>query len=310
MNKTAYRLPTSKALLALEATVRLGSATLAARELLVTQTAISHRLKDLEEQLGKPLFCRHGRTLAPTAEALSLAEAVRSSAGILDTAWNSIQSPAARDTLTISMLPALASKWLALRLSDMLGEVRSANLRISASRELVDFQRDGVDAAIRYGVGNWPAVQARRIADEIVAPVMAPSLARQLDLSSPQALSGVTLLCCDNPDSWDDWFAASGLERPRDPGEIHFDEDATMLESAIGGNGVALGRFALAAHDIRTGRLVAPFAFRMASRYSYWFVQDQSAPERRSTEEFFTWARKCLTRDAQMQPEARPQERP
>ncbi|MFW8595531.1 LysR substrate-binding domain-containing protein [Cribrihabitans neustonicus] len=304
MNKTAYRLPSSKSLLALEATVRLGSATRAARELLVTQTAISHRLKDLEDQLGKPLFCRHGRTLVPTAEALSLAEAVRSSACILNTAWNSIQSPAERDTLTISMLPALASKWLALRLSDMLGEVRSANLRISASRELVDFRCDGIDAAIRYGVGNWPAVRARHIADEFVAPVMAPSLARQIDPASPQALSGVTLLCCDNPDSWDDWFAASGHERPRDPAEIHFDEDATMLESAIGGTGVALGRFALTAHDLRTGRLVAPFSCRMTSRYSYWFVQDHSAPERRSTEEFFTWARKCLSRDAQMQADA------
>lgn len=293
-------LPTTKSLCALEATVRLGTATLAAAELHVTQTAVSHRLRDLEEQLGQPLFTRHGRRLEPTTAALQLAEAVRNSSAILENVWSGIQSKVLTDELTISMLPALASKWLAPRMAEVVKEVRGANLRISASRDFVDFQVDEVSAAIRYGTGNWPQVRARPMANETVSPVLAPSLARKLDLTSPGALCNVPLLRCDNPDSWEDWFAATGFRQPSKAEEIFFDEDATMIESAIAGHGVALGRFALVAHDLRSGRLVAPFSYRMASRYSYWFVQGLNSCETQPVLDFYHWARAHLLRDSQL----------
>ncbi len=300
MKKINLMLASAKNLRALEATVRLGTATQAANELLVTQAAISHRIRDLEEHLGKMLFIRHGRRLKPTPAAYQLAEAVRNSAHILEGAWDAIQCNSNADALTISMLPALASKWLAPQLADMLKEVCAANVRITASRDFVDFQRDGVDAAIRYGAGSWPLVRSRLMADEVVAPVMAPSLAAQLDLTSPKALCDATLLRCDNPDSWEDWFFGSSLEQPVDPNEIFFDEDATMIESAIAGHGVALGRFALVAHDLRAGRLLAPFHHRMASKFSYWFVQNLAASDSKPTLDFFHWARTHLIRDSQL----------
>lgn len=292
-------LPTTKSLCALEATVRLGTATLAAAELHVTQTAVSHRLRDLEEQLGQPLFTRHGRRLEPTTAALQLAEAVRNSSSILDAVWAGIQNKTHADELTISMLPALASKWLAPRLSEMMTEVQGANIRITASREFVDFDTGEVSAAIRYGTGNWPQVRIRPMASETVAPVMAPELANRVDLTSRQALSDVTHLRCDNPDSWEDWFAATGYHQPANPNEIFFDEDATMIEAAIAGHGVALGRFALVAHDLRVGRLVAPFDYRMTSKFSYWFVQGLQQCETQPVLDFFHWAKDHLLRDCQ-----------
>ncbi len=300
MKKSNLTLPTTKSLCALEATVRLGTATLAASELHVTQAAVSHRLRDLEDQLGESLFIRHGRRLEPTSAALQLAEAVRNSSSILENVWGGIQSRASTDELTISMLPALASKWLAPRLAEMVTEVQGANLRITASRELVDFDKEQVSAAIRYGTGNWPQVRARPMADETVAPVMAPSLARQLNLASHRALSEVTLLRCDNPDSWEDWFAATGLKQPSQPNEIFFDEDATMIEAAIGGHGIALGRFALVARDLRAGRLVAPFQYRMTSKFGYWFIQGMNSSETKPVMDFFQWARGHLLRDTQL----------
>ncbi|PCJ07721.1 MAG: transcriptional regulator [Rhodobacteraceae bacterium] len=300
MKKTKLTLPSAKTLHALEAIVRLGTATCAANELSVTQAAISHRIRDLEDQVGEKLFTRHGRRLVPTPAAHRLAEAVRNSAYILESVLGEIQCKPAANTLTISMLPALASKWLAPRLADMLEQISSANLKITASRDFVDFQRDGVDVAIRYGAGNWPQVRVRHLANEVVAPVMAPSLAAKLDLTSPKALCAATLLRCDNPDSWEDWFAGSELTLPANPNGIFFDEDATMIEAAIAGQGVALGRFALVAHDVRAGRLVAPFRHRLEAKFSYWYVQDLTSSETKSTLEFFHWARAHLHHGSQL----------
>ena len=199
MRNLNIRLPSTKALAALEATVRLGKATLAAQELGITQAAVSHRLNDLEEGLDKTLFVRLGRKLQPTPEAEALAEATRSSRRILESAIAEIQRKPALRSLTISMLPALASKWLAPHLADMLREVRETDLRVTASRDFVDFERDGVDAALRYGLGKWPDLRCLHLTNEMVTPVMSPELAAGLDISSPHALAGITLLQCDNP---------------------------------------------------------------------------------------------------------------
>ncbi|MBM7068584.1 LysR substrate-binding domain-containing protein [Actibacterium sp. 188UL27-1] len=294
------RLPSTKALAALEATVRLGKATLAAQELGITQAAISHRLSDLEEGLDRKLFVRNGRKLRATPEAEALAEAARGSRRILESAIEEIQRKPAPRSLTISMLPALASKWLAPHLADMLKEVRDTDLRVTASRDFVDFERDGVDAALRYGLGKWPNLRCLHLTNEMVTPVMSPDLAARLDITAPDALARLTLLQCDNPEGWGDWFQLSDLQPGPEPTTLFFDEDATMIEAAVAGNGVALGRSALVAHDIRSGRLVAPFAHNLTSQFGYWFVQDAATPDTVSTSEFLEWTRANLTRDAEV----------
>ena len=288
----------SRALLALEATVRLGTATLAAEHLNITQAAVSHRLHQLEAALGQPLFLRQGHRLEPTPAAHILAEAVRSSNRILQDALNVIGRHPHSRALTVSMLPALASKWLAPRLSDMMKELGTVDLRITASRNFVDFQRDSVDAAIRYGRGQWPRVHSRYLSDEWLAPVMSPSFLHGIDPSSNDALYQLPLMRSDNPDTWEHWFEAAPYAKPPLRDLIFFDEDAAMIEAAIAGNGVALGRAALVANDIRSGRLIAPFGHSIMSQFGYWFVRGNETVETLVHLEFFRWAQAALSADS------------
>jgi LysR family transcriptional regulator, glycine cleavage system transcriptional activator len=290
--------PGSRALRALEATVRLGKATLAAEELNITQAAVSHRIRELEEELGQPLFRRAGRKLEPTSAALLLADAIRTSFAPLEAALEAIGRHPASGSLTVSMLPALASKWLAPRLAEMLRELRPVDLRVTASREFVDFRRDRVDAAIRYGRGDWQNVCSRHLCDEIIAPVIAPGLLSQIDLSRSDAFNAIPLLNCDNPDTWENWFEKSSFVVPQRSSSLFFDDDAAMIEAAIAGTGVALGRAALVAHDLRTGRLVAPFGHTIISRFSYWFVQDPATTEIAAHREFLRWTKATLGHDS------------
>lgn len=293
-------IPGSRALRALEAVVRLGKATSAAEELNITQAAVSHRIRELEEDLGQPLFRRVGKKLEPTPAALVLADAIRSSFTSLEEALSSIGRPRATGSLTVSMLPALASKWLAPRLPEMLREFRMIDLRVIASRDFVDFRYDQVDAAIRYGRGNWTNVHSRHLCDELMAPVIAPALLARIDPRNADAFTDIPLLHCDNPVTWEDWFRSSAYAMPRRPSALFFDDDAAMLESAAAGTGVALGRSALVAHDLRAGRLVAPFGNVITSTFSYWFVQDADTRETAAHRDFYGWARTSLGHDSSM----------
>jgi LysR family glycine cleavage system transcriptional activator len=297
MNDSNIGAPTSRALLALEATVRLGSATLAAEQLNITQAAVSHRIRELEETLGQPLFLRPGRRLEPTPAAHILADAVRRSSSILQEALNVIGRRPSSAALTVSMLPALASKWLAPRLDGMLKDIRASDIRITAPRNFVDFRRDRVDAAIRYGRGQWPGVRSLHLCDEWLAPVLSPDLFRGVDATQPYAFVGLPLIRCDNPDTWEQWFETAPFVQQPQNNMIFFDEDAAMIEAAIGGSGVALGRAALVAQDIRAGRLIAPFGHSIRSRFSYWFVQDEEIRKTFAHREFYLWAKAALSSD-------------
>jgi LysR family glycine cleavage system transcriptional activator len=290
----------SRALLALEATVRLGTATLAAEHLNITQAAVSHRIHQLEAALGQPLFLRQGHRLEPTPAAHVLADAVRNSNRILQDALNVIGRRPHSKALTVSMLPALASKWLAPRLSGMMKELSTVDLRITASRQFVDFQRDSIDAAIRYGRGRWPRIRSRHLCDEWLAPVISPSLLQGIDPSCSDALHRFPLMRSDNPDTWENWFEAAPYSKPPLRGFIFFDEDAAMIEAAIAGIGVALGRAALVANDIRSGRLIAPFGHSIISRFGYWFVQDDETAENLVHLEFYRWAQTALSADSRI----------
>ena len=300
MRKNNIRIPSTKALLALEATVRLGTATLAAQELGLTQAAVSHRIHDLEADLGLTLFVRNGRRLQPTADALSLADAVQRGHDLIATVIRHIQNKPTRSSLTISMLPALASKWFAPHLASILNDLKHADLRVTASRDFVDFERDDVDVAIRFGRGHWAETRSQKLAHEVVTPVMSPELAARLDVTAKNPLEPFTLLECDNPESWSDWFMHTGLKTSDTRKMLYFDEDAAMLEATISGNGVALGRSVLVAHDIRAGRLVAPFKESLISDFSYWYVQDSTALEIEITKDFFQWARRALGEDSKI----------
>src|SRR3954463_3595462 len=170
------RLPSLNGLRAFEAAARHLSFTLAAAELNVTQTAISHQIRRLEEELGIRLFIRQNRALALTAEARDYLPGIRAAFNDLRLATDRLLRKDDDKVLTISTLASLAAKWLLPRLTDFQEQHPGIDVRITTSTSLVDFQRDDVDDAIRYGRGQWPGLRADWLMADELFPVCSPSL--------------------------------------------------------------------------------------------------------------------------------------
>ncbi|MEL7215598.1 MAG: LysR substrate-binding domain-containing protein, partial [Pseudomonadota bacterium] len=252
----AHPKPPLRALQVFEAAARLVSFTGAGQELGITQSAVSRQIADLEATLGVDLFVRNGArlTVTPTGQrlAVSLTDAFART-------WSAVAEARRSDqVVTLSMLPSVAARWFAPRLGALLQTHPDMDLRISASRHLVDFAAEGVDAAIRYSRAPDPSVHACKLADETVFPVCAPAYAEAHSLAAPQDLYRVTLLRGDIPEDWPSWLKAAGLTAPPPPGP-RLGDDAAILQAAVEQQGVALGRSLLVADDIAAGRLVAPF---------------------------------------------------
>ena len=169
------RLPSLNGLRAFEAAARHLSFTAAATELNVTQTAISHQIRRLEEELGIRLFVRQNRSLALTPEARDYLPGIRAAFNDLRLATDRLTRKDNDHVLTVSTLASLAAKWLLPRLSMFQQAHPGIDVRITTSTGLVDFQRDGVDAAIRYGRGQWPGLRADWLMADELFPVCSPA---------------------------------------------------------------------------------------------------------------------------------------
>jgi LysR family glycine cleavage system transcriptional activator len=287
------RLPSLNALRAFEAAARHLSFSRAAAELKVTQAAISHQIKALEEDLGLPLFRRLNRSLLLTDEGQSLYPAVRDAFQLLSDATARLKKHDRTGTLTVSTLPSFAVKWLVPRISHFQDRHPDIDLRISANERLVDFSRDGIDVSIRFGAGSWPGVQCDKLADESVTPYCSPTLLA--DLKEPLDLAHVTLLHEEMLPipafpTWADWLAAAGLAHVVDASRgLRFSHTHMMLQAAIDGRGVALGQRLLAADDVAAGRLVAPFDLVLPTGNAYYLVTAPAATARPKISAFRAW---------------------
>lgn len=278
-NDEQTRLPSLRSLQVFAAAARHGSFTRAARELHLTQGAVSRQVQEIEAALGRPLFVRSGPQLSITATGQQLGTDIQQALELLRAAVDRARPARGTPRITLSMLPSVAAKWMAPRLSRFVHDHPDLDLRITASRHFVDFQAEEVDAAIRYGRGTWPGLTATHLSNETVLPVCSPGLAQTLALQRPADLLGTTLLHSDIAEDWLAWFQAAGLSAPAVPRGPTIGDDAAMLQAAIDGQGVALGRSVLVADDLAQGRLVAPFATRLPASYQYWLVSPDAALE-------------------------------
>ena len=187
-------LPSLNGLRAFEAAARLGSFTAAGNELFVTQGAVSRSIQGIERDLGVALFHRRGRYLDLTAEGQRYAEVIAEAFRMMPNATAATRELAESDVLTVSMLPSFAAKWLVPRLPDLLAANPTLDLRISAFQQPTTFE-DGVDVAIRYGLGSWPNTEIRLLCHEDIFPVCSPGLAEpDGPLQGPSDLADVTVL--------------------------------------------------------------------------------------------------------------------
>ncbi|MBM7487376.1 LysR family glycine cleavage system transcriptional activator [Bradyrhizobium canariense] len=286
-------MPSLNGLRAFEAAARHLSFTLAASELNVTQTAISHQIRRLEEELGIRLFVRQNRALALTAEARDYLPGVRAAFNDLRLATDRLLRKDDDKVLTVSTLASLAAKWLLPRLTDFQEHHPGIDVRITTSTSLVDFQRDNVDAAIRYGRGQWPGLRADWLMADELFPVCSPSLLRgDKPLRCPEDLKSHMLLHTSNAnsDDWRLWLTAAGLpaDIARQPG-ITFDMIFMTIQAAIDGIGVAMGRTSYVQDDIAKGRLVVPFKIALPADAGFYLVAPEGRREAPKLAAFREW---------------------
>src|SRR6202522_3263156 len=208
------RLPSLNGLRAFEAAARHLSFTNAAAELNVTQTAISHQIRRLEQELGVRLFVRQNRALTLTAEARDYLPGVRAAFNDLRLATDRLLRKDNDHVLTVSTLASLAAKWLLPRLSAFQEQHPGIDVRITTSSSLVDFKRGDVDDSIRYGRGQWPGLRADWLMADQLFPVCSPALVTGAKpLRCPEDLADQTLLHTSGgyDDDWRLWLTAAGL---------------------------------------------------------------------------------------------------
>lgn len=272
-----------RALQIFEAAARHQSFTAAGRDIGVTQSAVSRKISELEAILGIQLFRRSGPNLTLTATGRALADRISYALRELQRACADARPVADTGIVTLSMLPSVTAKWLAPRLGKFTNQHPEIDLRISASRNLVNLKAEGVDGAIRYGLGVWPGLEAIWLGSETVQPICAPASVEKFGLSRPSDLLKAPLLHADIAEDWAAWFSAAGVKDAEVPRGPKLGDDTAILQAALSGQGVALGRSLLVAEDLEAGRLIAPFKEKLDASFSYWFVFPSGGNENLAT---------------------------
>lgn len=284
------RLPSLNGLKAFEAAARHLSFTRAAGELNVTQAAVSHQVKALEESLGMALFRRLNRALLLTDEGQALLPPVSEALDRMALAVDGLARREETGVLTVSTLDSFAAGWLVRRLRRFRARYPDIDLRITTSNHLVDFSRDDVDMAVRYGRGDWTGLDKVRLMTEEIFPVCGPALlADGPPLEKPQDLRRHTLLHEEMREDWRMWLLAAGVggvDLTRGP---WYTQSNLVMQAAMAGEGVALGRSVLIADELADGRLVKPFDVSLPAEYAYYVAYPEAAAGRPKVRAFRDW---------------------
>jgi LysR family transcriptional regulator, glycine cleavage system transcriptional activator len=288
-----HGLPSLNALRAFEAAARHMSFTRAARELAVTQTAISHQVKQLEAELGVALFRRSPRRIALTADGRAWAAELGEIFSRLESANRRLRQKlrAARPSVAVSVIPSFGSRWLVPRLGKFLERHPEIDIRISASERLVDFAAEPIDVGIRYGLGRYPGLTVDKLAEDAWIVVCAPSLLAQRGFRSPRDLEREVLLYDDDRGPWRRWFALRGSSPVKAARYTQLTDSSMLVEAAVRGQGVALARWSLAVDELAAGRLALPFPKYppLSTGLAYYLASPSENFRRPEVTAFRTW---------------------
>ncbi|GAB3022927.1 transcriptional regulator GcvA [Bowmanella dokdonensis] len=284
------RLPPLNSLKAFEAAARHLSFTRAADELFVTQAAVSHQIKALEEFLGIKLFLRKNRSLLLTEEGQGYYLDIKDIFASLQDATQRLLARGAKGAITVALPPSFAIQWLVPRIHKFSVEHPDIDVRIKA----VDFDEghltDDVDVAIYYGRGKWPGLHADKLHTEYLTPICSPLLFQSdKPLDTLDDLRFHTLLHDSSREPWKHWireFNVLGVNVNQGP---IFSHSMLVLQAAALGQGIALGHSVLARAEIQSGRLICPFEERLITRNAYYLVCHESQAELGKIATFRDW---------------------
>jgi LysR family transcriptional regulator, glycine cleavage system transcriptional activator len=281
-------LPPLETLRVFEVACRHGSYSEAARELHVTHSAVSQRIRQLEDELGLTLFERHGNRMVPTPSGLRLQAGVKSAFSELGAALGSLQTRRTDAEVTVSLLPVMAARWLVPRLSRFKARFPRINLHIKTGQSLANFKSDGVDIAIRFGMGDWKGLRAIKLLNEEFFPVCSPSLNDGRLPKDPASMLSEPLLI-DRNLSWRAWFKSAGLKLDREIAGTSFTDTNALMEAAVAGQGIALDRLSFTRSDILAGKLVRLSEYSLRVSYCHYAVYPISSESNPSLVAFRDW---------------------
>lgn len=290
-----HPLPPLNSLVAFEAAARHLSFTLAAQELNVTQGAISRQVRLLEDYLGKVLFERTTRTIHLTPAATAYYEIVRASLLQVAQATGEIRHWQGAEQVTVATSTAMASLWLLPKVSEFQRENEEIDLRIIAHDHVKDFSRLDCDLALYYCSTPPREMQVTPLFSEEVFPVCSPQyLQKHPALNKPEDLAACTWLVLDDPQrdwlGWSEWFNSQGLKNVEPKRRININSYSMVIQSAMGGQGVALAWSRLVDDHLRSGALVRPLDAVLRTDAQFCLLEPLSrSGMRQSVKRFRSW---------------------
>lgn len=303
MRNRPFDLPPLNFIEGFESTARNLSFTRAAAELFLTQSAVSRQVKALEDDLGVQLFERHARDLRLTPEGETLYQTVADVLRRIDDTRQRIRGRAEERTFTITTSPGFASLWLIPRLAGYTRDNPKVDVRISASSQILDLERSGIELAIRYG---GPTSAGSKLFGEEVFPVCSPALLRDTKrpLATPADLKHHVLLHYDDPTrstpvlDWSTWLQSVGLPNLQPAGALHFSPYDQIVLAAVDGQGVALGRSPLIKRFVREGKLHAPFSAKLVAARAYYVIAAKDSERNPDVKSFVSWLHAEVKKDS------------
>ncbi|MBX9732286.1 MAG: LysR family transcriptional regulator [Sphingomonas sp.] len=248
-------LPSLPALRAFAAVGRLGSFRRAGEELLITQSAVSHHIRVLETALGLRLFDRHARTISLTPVGERYLDRVSAAFAMIEEATASATAAIGLQRVVVSLLPSFAATWLLPRLAQFRSDHPTIDLVLDPTLRLVDLAGGEADLAIRYGDGSWTGCTAELLMSEQLAPVGSPAFAERAGIADPGDVLGHLWLHTRSNVDWHIWEEAVGIDSRRAQ-HLALADYNIVLQAAIDGQGIAMGRLRQIASKIESGALV------------------------------------------------------
>lgn len=278
MHRDPRHLPPLVGLLTFQQVAHAGSFSTAAKRLHVTQGAVSHRIRSLEEELGVSLFVRMNRAIALTRQGEVLLQAVDDALARLSTGLMAMHHVDNERRVAVSCSPSFAIRWLVPRLGKLRQEQPELEVHVAADDRLVTPGSGGIDLCIRFGPGGYTGVEAQRLTQEAVHVVCSPLYLKQHPLASLEDLRRCTLLHADALASyeehvgWHQWLERWEVQGVDPEQGLHFSHAHMALEAATAGQGVALGRETITGDAVASGQLVRVFGASMPCGFSYWLL--------------------------------------
>jgi len=292
------RLPNLNQLRAFEATARLLSFKDAASELFVTQAAISHQVKALEQDIGHQLLIRHNRKVSLTEEARIFVADITFALDHIAEAVATLKSKDIAGTLKLSLAGFLADRVVRPHLAEFKTLYPELQIEFSYSRDIVDFSTADIDAALIYGGGTREGLGSIMICNERI-PVCSPSLVERLDLPiSAEKIARLPLATTKgHTTGWLDWFAAAGIDDTSSFDFVEFGDGGLTLDYATAGEGVALvADMPLIEHELSTGALVIVNPLTITPNYGIFLFCPEARHPDAKTLAFADWLRSVVVR--------------